>query len=152
MSEIKDVLLLQLDHAWDHPWESVQSSLKDVSEEMSSWQHESFRGEEREANWPLPGTILWQLAHLANCKRHYTEMIKIRPNEPAEFQFLPRERLGDALESLAQFHRELRTAIAALTASELNEKVSNGQTLVEFITMMIRHDAWHASQIKIAQR
>ena len=152
MNDVRDVLLMQLDHAWSHPWESVQSAMKGVSEETAAWQHASYANAEREANWPLPGTILWQLAHLAACKRYYAGAIRARPKEPNDPDYLPRATLSEALASLAEVHAALRTAIAELKDAELGEKVANGQTLAEFITMTIRHDAWHSSQIKMVQR
>ena len=152
MNNVRDVLLMQLDHAWNHPWESVQSAMKGMSEETAAWQHASYSNAEREANWPLPGTILWQLAHLAACKRYYAGAIRARPKESEDSDYLPRATLSEALASLAEVHETLRAAISELNDSALSEKVANGQTLVEFITMTIRHDAWHASQIKMVQR
>jgi len=124
------VLLLQLDHAWSHPWESVQTALKGVSEEVGNWQAECYRSETPEPNWPQPGTIRRHVAHLAACKREYLEKIKARPKDASpETEYFPCSTLKEGLSSLSATHSELRAAIAALSDADLEDKVLHGQVL-----------------------
>ena len=70
-----DTFLLQFDHAWGHDFESLAAALDGVTEEEAAWQAPAYAGAEREDGWPPPGSIHWQVAHVAHCKRYYTDLI-----------------------------------------------------------------------------
>ena len=52
MTSNKEELLASFNAVWSHPWESVESILKDVSEEEAWYQHPIYSKEEREAGHP----------------------------------------------------------------------------------------------------
>ena len=80
----KEELLAAFDAVWSHPWESVESILKDVSEEEAWYQHPIYSKEERKAGHPPSGSILWHIVHLGHCYRWYKAMILLRPDKPTE--------------------------------------------------------------------
>jgi hypothetical protein len=149
-----DAFLTQLDHAWDHKFESVQAVLADVAEEEAAWQAPCYADEPPEEGWPLPGTVHWQVAHLAHCKRHYAEFVLRRrePDRPPVVPRPPNRTFAEELTELAAAHTALREAIAACTDDELDVVVGNGMPLREFLAMSTRHDTWHAGQIAVARR
>ena len=149
-----EAFLKQLDHAWKHKWESLEAALHDVTEEEATWQARCYRKVEREEGWPPPGTIRWQVAHIAHCKRHYTDFIKApgsseRPPVPER---KPTATFAEDRVELAEAHGAQRDAIASLSDSDLELPVGNGMPLGEFLAMAIRHDTWHAAQITVARR
>lgn len=148
------LLLRFVDDAWAHEYESVASALDGVSEEEAHWQAPCYLDEPQEAEWPLPGTILWQVLHLAHCKRHYALYVQQRgqAGHPQVPEFQPHRDLKGARASLAQAHGALRAAIAEVKAAELALKAGNSMALPEFISMIQRHDAWHAGQIALVRR
>ncbi len=149
-----DVLLLAFDHAWEHRWESLQSALKGVEAPEAQWQAPAYAEAEREEGWPLPGSIAWQVAHVAHCKRYYTEVIlqRARPGEPAMPPRPPHQGFEEEVAGLRAAHAAQRVAIAALSDADLEARVGSAMSLVEFVTMCTRHDVWHASQIAVARR
>ena len=149
-----DVLLLSFDHAWAHRWESFAAVLDGVHPDEAGWQAPAYGDAEVEARWPLPGSIHWQVAHTAHCKRHYAELLTQRdragrPPEPVREQALT---FDEDLALLRHVHARQREAIAALTDADLDGRVGNAMNVAEFIAMTIRHDVWHASQIAVARR
>jgi len=149
-----EVLLLAFDHAWEHTWESLQSALQGVGVQEAEWQAPAYAEAEREAGWPLPGSIAWQVAHVAHCKRYYTEVIlqRARPGEPATPPRPPHQGFEVELVGLRAAHAVQRAAIAALGDTDLATRVGSAMSLVEFVTMCTRHDVWHAAQIAVARR
>ncbi len=146
--------LAQFDHAWDHRWESLTGALAGVAPEEATWQAACYAGEAREPGWPAPGTVHWQVAHLAHCKRYYAAVIRARgaPARP-EVEPRPGERsFAEDVADLRATHADLRRAIAECGAHELGVAVGGGMDLAEFLAMAIRHDAWHAAQIAVARR
>jgi len=149
-----ETLLRGLDDAWAHKWESLTGTLAGVAEEEAAWQAPCYAAEEPEAGWPLPGTTLWQVAHLAHCKRYYAAVVRSRGREkrPEPAPRAPLTSLGEERAALEAAHREERAAIQACRDDEMGTSVGGGMTLGEFLAMAIRHDTWHASQIAIARR
>ncbi|MGQ0615271.1 MAG: DinB family protein [Planctomycetaceae bacterium] len=149
-----EVFLKQLDDAWAHPWESIAVVLTDVGEAESEWQAPCYRTVEREEGWPAPGTILWQVAHLAHCKEHYAAILRHRadsaaPPAPAR---KPYRTFGEEMLALKVAHAGERAALAEIGDEELGRPVLGKMPLGEFIAMILRHDAWHAGQIAMARR
>ncbi len=149
-----DVLLLAFDHAWEHKWESLQGALRGLGPEEAAWQAPAYAPAEREPGWPLPGSIAWQVAHVAHCKRHYTEMIleRARPGAPPALPRPSHQGFEEEVEGLRAAHAAQRAAIAALSDADLETHVDNGTSLAEFVTTCTRHDTWHAAQIAVARR
>lgn len=153
MSEI-DAYLNQLDEAWSHPFESMSSALDGVTDDEAFWQAPCYADEEREEGWPPPGTIAWQIAHVAHCKRHYTDYFR-RAGEterPPVEPWTPVETLAELRAALVAAHTEQRAAIASLGDAGLDLTAGNDMPFREFLAMCIRHDSWHASQIAVARR
>ncbi len=148
------MLLRFVDDAWSHSYESVASALEGVSEEEACWQADCYADEPQEAGWPQPGTILWQVLHLAHCKRHYALYIQQRGQAkgPQAPEFQPHQDLQSARTALAQAHGALRAALAQVKVAELDCKAGNSMVLPEFVSMIQRHDAWHAGQIALVRR
>lgn len=142
-----EVFLRQFDDAWRHRWESLLPVLDGVTEEEAAWQPPCYRSEPATA--PPAGTILWQIDHLARCKRAYTATLRGHsPEKPPEAA----RTFAEALERLADAHRAQRETIASLVDADLDRPAEDGMTVAEFLTSTIRHDTWHASQIAVARR
>jgi hypothetical protein len=149
-----DAFLLSLDQAWTHRWESLSAVLDGIHPEEAEWQAPVYGDAEHEDGWPLAGSIHWQVAHVAHCKRAYTEYIlqRDRPGRPPAPP-RPRDTTWDEeVAGLKRAHARQRDAIASLTDADLGGRVGNGMTLAEFLAMCVRHDVWHASQIAVARR
>ena len=143
------------DDAWSHSWESLQGTLKGVAEDEAAFVPADYRGEEQEAGWPAAGSMLWQVAHLMHCKAYYTQLILQRgdtPGNPEAEPFEPRGDFAAYCAALDGTHGRQREVMAALTQADMDLKVGNGMALPEFLSMIIRHDIWHASQIAVARR
>lgn len=149
-----DVLLLAFDHASSHRWESLQEALKGVTPEEAAWQAPAYADAEHEAGWPRPGTIHWQVAHIAHCKRYYADVLTQRdragrppaPPRPPDLDWAAEQA------ELEAAHTAQRASIAALTDADLATRVGDAMSVAEFVAMCTRHDAWHASQIAVARR
>jgi uncharacterized damage-inducible protein DinB len=149
-----DAFLLSLDHAWTHRWESLANVLDGIHPDEAGWQAPTYGDAEHEAGWPPPGSIHWQVAHIAHCKRSYTEYIlqRDRPGRPPAPPRLPDRTWDQEVVALKHAHARQRDAIASLTDADLETRVGNAMTVAEFLAMIIRHDIWHASQIAVARR
>lgn len=148
-----DALLSQIDDAWAHKWESMASALRGVSEEEARWQAPCYAKEEQEEGWPLPGTILWQVAHVAACKDYYTRCIRLRPSkEIPERDWSPDPALAPLRERMDGIQRRFRAAVAEASPGDLRVTVRGERPLLEFVQMAVRHDVWHASQIAVVRR
>ena len=149
-----DAHLLQLDHAWEHVWESLTAALDGVTQEEAFWQAPCYAGEEREEGWPPPGTIAWQLAHVTHCKRYYAAMCRQAgaPGPPDVVPWTPCATLAELRAAVAGAHAEERAAIAALGDERLGLTAGNGIPFREFVAGCVRHVTWHASQIAVARR
>lgn len=146
--------LRAFDDAWEHKWESLADVLADLGEEEAAWQAPCYRAEPHEEGWPKPGTVWWQVAHVAHCKRYYTRIVRAPGVEerPDAAPYLPVASCADEIAGLRAAHVDQRAAIAALAEPQLALKVGNGMRLDEFLAMTIRHDTWHAAQIAVARR
>jgi len=150
----KDAFLRQLDDAWAHKWESLSAVLEGVTEEEANWQAPCYASEEREEGWPAPGTVRWQVAHVAHCKRYYTKFVRApgvleRPQADAR---VPPATFAAEVAALKEAHAAQRAALDALDDGDLAKPVGNGMPMDEFLAMAIRHDAWHGAQIAVARR
>ncbi|MFT4648723.1 MAG: hypothetical protein ACI9X4_001955 [Glaciecola sp.] len=147
--------LAMFDDAWSHSWESFSEVLKGVGEAEAAHVPSMYAGEEPEAGWPAPGSILWQVAHVQHCKAYYTSLIEQRgtpPGNPAAEPCVSHASFADHQLALQSTHALQRAAIAALGREDMDQKVGNGMALPEFLSMIIRHDIWHASQIAVGRR
>lgn len=146
--------LRTFDDAWEHKWESLSAALEGVGEDEASWQPPCYRDEPVEEGWPKPGTIWWQVAHIAHCKRYYTLFVRAPGVEerPEAAPYRPVASFAEEVEGLKTAHAEQRAAIAALEDRHLPMRVGNAMTMSEFLAMATRHDTWHASQIALVRR
>ncbi len=148
----KEELLVSFDEVWSHKWESLDSALKDVTEDEARYQHPSYAQEPNELHHSQSGTILWHLVHLAHCYRHYAPAIKDRPIRPPEPDAPRASTLEEATKNLQLYRRRLREVIESLSDNALEEKMGNGESVAQFVRSIIRHDAWHGGQIALAKR
>ncbi len=153
MSEIHGYLR-SFDDAWSHAWESVQAVLEGVSAAEAFWQAAAYEDEPREEGWPAPGTIAWHVAHMAHCKRYYTEIVR-RAGEterPDAAPWAEVSSLDGLLGVLRAAHADQRAAIASLSDEQLHLTTPNDMSLSAFLAMCTRHDTWHAGQIAVVRR
>ena len=149
-----DVHLAALDDAWSHDWESLSAVLEGVTDEEAHWQAQAYAAEEQEGGWPPEGTILWHVAHLAHCKRYYAGIVRARAQATAP-ESEPRAPLPDfsaERKALEAAHAEQRAAYASIGDDDLTVKACGKMPLGEFLSMTVRHDAWHAAQIAVLRR
>jgi len=142
-----DAFLLSLDNAWEHDWESLMSVLAGVTEEEAGWQAPCYATEPRSDAAPPPGSIRWQVTHLAFYKREYTA--QLLGDEEAPSPELPERSTATYEEDLADLrraHLAERAAMAALGDDDLTPDMA------DFLTNIIRHDVWHGGQIALARR
>jgi uncharacterized damage-inducible protein DinB len=148
----KQEILASFDEVWSHKWESIDAVLKDMTDDEARFVHPIYLGIEREEGFPSNGSILWHLTHLAFCYRHYSEGLRAMPAKPADTSGHEPASVEDAIEDLKRSRQTLREEIAGLADSSLDQKVWFGDTVAQFIRMIIRHDAWHSAQIAVARR
>ena len=148
----KEELLASFDAVWSHPWESVESILKDVSEEEAWYQHPVYSKEEREAGHPLSGSILWHIVHLGHCYKWYKEIILTYPQRPPEPSPPEAKNLVEGTNNLKLLRKDLRECIASLPEDTFEEKLYNDRSISDQVRMIVRHDAWHGGQIAVARR
>lgn len=149
-----DAFVLQLDQTWDHDFESIDRVLDGVTEAEATWAGAAWAEVEPEAGWPAPGTIAWQVAHLAYYKSYYARCVLHavgRGPEPTVAR-APAASFAEEREGLAAAHAEQRAAIASLSDDDLDRPVIDGPPLADFLATTIRHDAWHAGQIAVIRR
>ena len=147
--------LSMFDDAWSHPWESLSVVLEGVTEPEACHVAPMYSQARSEAGWPAAGSILWQLAHLSHCKAYYTALIEQRGTDPGNPDPSTAKHPADFAglhQALKATHAEQRRVLAGLTQEDMELKVGNGMALPEFLSMIIRHDIWHASQIALARR
>lgn len=145
-------LLQAMDHAWDHPFESLDYILYGLDEEEALWRAQAWQAEPREEGFPPPGTILFHLVHLAHCKGFYAQVLRQLPAKPQDPTPPQAETLAQALAVLEDAHTELRAALAELAPESVTAKIFNGKTVSEFVHGTVRHDAWHGGQIAVLRR
>src|SRR5688572_20441667 len=129
----KEQLLSGFDDVWSHQWESFAMAMKDVTEEMASYQHPIYSSLPHEDGYPKQGTILWHIVHLAHCHLHYIDVIVHRPvkmdDPPVPFA----DNLADAIATSDAACQKLRSAIAQLEEKDLADPISNGDSVMAFI-------------------
>ncbi len=145
-----EMALRQLDDLWDHEWESLASVLRGLTDEEARWQAPCYAGVETPAGEPQAGTILWQVAHVAGCKREYAAFFGATGAAPDAVA--PSAGIAAFLEDLARAHRTERAALSVVKRADLERVLPNGQTVLRQIAIALRHDAWHAGQIALARR
>lgn len=149
-----EVHLAALDDGWGHAWESLTHVLAGVTEEEAAWEAPGYEQEEPEAGWPSEGTILWHVAHLAHCKRYYAAVIRARHEEAAP-EACARTSLPNFAQERAALeaaHGEQRAAMGEIGEEGLSQTTCNSMPLGEFLSMTIRHDAWHGGQLAVLRR
>lgn len=146
-------LLRMYDEAWSHRDESVMAALEDVTSAEARWQHPAYAAEEQMPGMPAPGTILWQIAHLAHSARHYTEILRRRPVSEEPRTLPPSAAtLPDLLASMQRAHAALRAEMAGVSERDLSQPCARGMSVEVFLRMVMRHDTWHAGQIVVMRR
>ena len=148
----KDEILASFDETGNHPWESLESALKDLTEDEALYQHPCYAELEQEEGYPPSGSVMWHLTHLSHCYLHYCDVVRSRPVKPEDPPTPEARSLRDAIANVRRYRGDLRSAIAQLSEAEFEEGVYNQKSLAEFARMTIRHDAWHGGQIAMARR
>lgn len=149
----RNQLLRMFDDAWDHRDESVHAALKGITPEEAKWQHPAYAAGTPEHGMPPPGTVLWQIAHLAHSAAHYTCILRDRPVREEPRTPPPAGSTLSALRTqMERHHAALRSEIAALSDRDLRPVCAREMTVEAFLRMAIRHDSWHAGQIVVIRR
>ncbi|MCB0712098.1 MAG: DinB family protein [Ignavibacteriae bacterium] len=147
-------LALQLfDDSWAHNYESIHSALDDLTEDEAQWQHSSYAGIETEQNLPLPGSILWHIAHIEYYAKVYASILRNRP--VSEYPDLPPSTASTLPELRSAMNvalQELRDAIAALHDEDLESNCIAEASVAEFLGLVMRHQTWHSGEIAVARR
>jgi DinB superfamily len=146
-------LLQMFDDTWSQQRESLRSIPQGVTSEESMWQDPAYAAEPFVQVLPEPGTILWQVAHLEHCARHYTEILRKRPiaREPATPPPGIAE-LSELINRLERARRLLREEIQRLSEADLDSPCARGMSVGVFVRGVIRHEAWHAGQLAVIRR
>jgi len=148
-----DQMIRLLNESIYHRDESVLSALEGVKNKELTWQHPAYSEEEHRQGMPPPGTIVWHIAHLVHSCEHYEAIIRERP-----VQHEPDTRppgINDSTElinNLLKVHEKLIRTVSGIPDSELSGDCARGMTLDEFLRMVIRHNTWHAGQIRLLRR
>ena len=150
-----EVVLRQVDQGYDKKsWHgtNLRGALRGVTAAQAAWR-------------PGPGRHnIWELTlHSAYWK--YTVRRRIQGGKPGGFaldgsNFLARpaaETFSEAdwkrdIGILAEAHRELRTAAAALTVEGLEMGMAGKMRLLDLLLGIAAHDLYHAGQIQLLKR
>jgi uncharacterized damage-inducible protein DinB len=149
-----DVMLAGFDHALKHSWESLHGALLDLTPEEAARRHPAWAHEPHDDGVGKPGTVLWFLNHLEHCHRHYTAVLRARPNTnspdtkpPGELDF------AQVLSALQAANADLRAELAKLKDADLDQPcTTDNRSVAEFLLGVIRHIAWHGGQIATLRR
>lgn len=148
-----ELLLASFDDVWNHRWESTTSVLEGVTPEEAGWRHPAYAREEEDEGLPLPGTILWHIAHLEYCTRYYTDILRLRPVTDDPEVVLPKDlSFPRIIELLADARAGLRHEMSLLTDRDLDAPCHHGKSVSEFLRMVIRHESWHGGQMAVVRR
>ena len=148
-----DLILHTYDDSWSHAWESVDSVLQGITDEEAAWQSPAYRDETPQSGLPLPGTILWHIAHVEHCARMYAGVLRTRPVDA--YPDLPPPSpltLSELVPAMEAARNELREAIASLKEDHLEETCIGQQSVAEFLGNILRHHTWHGGEIAVARR
>jgi uncharacterized damage-inducible protein DinB len=148
-----DQMICSLNDSIYHRDESVLNALEGVKTEESEWQHPAYSEVFHLQGMPPPGTIGWHVSHLVHSCEHYAAIIRERPvqNEPKTRPPGIHE-ITELINSLRKSHDKLIRAVSGIPDSELSGDCARGMTLDEFLRMVIRHNTWHAGQIRLLRR
>jgi uncharacterized damage-inducible protein DinB len=152
MSDIA-LLLIQLDQAYDHrSWHgtNLRGSIRGLTPEAAAWR-------------PAPGrhNIHELVVHAAYWKYAVWRRLTGEPRGAFPFEgsnWFPREGADAAqwradVRLLADTHRRLRDAVAALDPRALTPPMTRGrETPLSLISGIIAHDLYHAGQIQLVKR
>ncbi|MBF6594808.1 MAG: DinB family protein [Thermaceae bacterium] len=148
-----ELLLTLIDQAYDvRTWHgsNLRNALRGVDAETALWRPQPERHN------------IWELAlHCAYWKYIISKALRGEesksnfPRKPANFAAIPEKPTPKAwkedLGLLEQYHLELRQAVAALKAKDLEQK-SGRWTLAEHAFGAANHDIYHAGQIRLLRR
>ena len=148
----KEEMLAAFEDAWSYKWESLESVLDGITEEEAAYQHSVYSEAEREEGYPLAGTIMWHLVHLAHCYRHYANAIERRLTPHEELPVPNADSLAEAISNLKRYRAQLRNAIVSVPEDQLDDEVFGYDTVAHLVRLTVRHDAWHGSQIAVVKR
>ncbi|MGF1669486.1 MAG: DinB family protein [Balneolaceae bacterium] len=122
-----EFLLQAFDDAWSHKDESLYGVVRGLTPEEASWQHPAYSQEKPMPGLPIPGTILWQLAHLEHSARHYAAILEQRPVKEEPQTPPPEvESLAGLLAELASAQANLRAQIEQLSNQDLVKPCARG--------------------------
>ena len=143
-----------IEDAWDHAFESLQTVLRGITNEEAEFQDPAFAQEPEEEGWPKPGSIRWQVAHVAHCKRYYALLLRRRgeSERPSVDPRKPTANIAADVAELGAAQADLLAALDETQAPELSGSVPTGMAIPEFLSMVARHAAWHGGQIALARR
>jgi uncharacterized damage-inducible protein DinB len=143
-----------IEDAWNHAWESLETVLRAITDEEAEFQDPAYAQEPEEGGWPMPGSIRWQVAHVAHCKRYYALLLRNRGTKerPSGGRRTPTTDIAADIAELAASQADLLAALDEIQADELTGSVPTGMAIPEFLSMITRHDAWHGGQIAMARR
>jgi hypothetical protein len=148
----KQTLLAAFDDAWSHQWESFESATKGLTEEEALFQHPAYAMEKQDEGWPKPGSVLWHLTHLEYWYHYYLDTLERMPEPaPENPDVEPTQSFDAAMSRLLETRAKLRAKIESLSDDDLAVQL-RGMPVAEFVRMVIRHDTWHSSQIRMARR
>jgi hypothetical protein len=155
---VSDAYIRQIREAVHHPWESVQASLAGVSDEVAVWAPPGYGADiERTLGWPPPGSILWHANHLLDCKRAYAHALR---HAGAPSPELEEYRVRPSLEAIGEDYRcvmdDMIDAVGHIPESTWDSLCitwsGEALPLASFLNMSLRHEAWHAGQVRLVRR
>ena len=117
-----DLLVDQIDSALKHEWQSITSSLKDISEDEFFWQADCYLETTTKEGQPKKGTVHWHINHLTSLKNYYIECIKHRPS--TDIKFSRKKKTNDYLKEINKLelaHNEYKNFVSELQDSSLTD-------------------------------
>jgi len=147
-------MLAGFDHALKHDWESLHGAIAGLGQDAAALQHPAYAELEHDAGVGKPGTVLWFLNHLEHCHRHYTAVLRGRPNKSSPETKPPGELdFARVLPALKAANADLRAEIAKLKDADLDQPcTTDNKPVAEFLLGVIRHIAWHGGQVATLRR
>lgn len=146
------LIINALDGSWTG-YESLSQAIHGISEEEAHWQDPSYQSLPQKEGWPKEGTIFWQIAHIALCKRYYIDCLKNKSSKDIIWPIrIPDPKFSKEMDYLRVLQDEMRDLIKKLSDSDLNLMIDETTPLHQYLHEKIRHDVWHASQIAVLRR
>ena len=138
--------------SWSHPWDSLASVLPGITQEAAAWACPAYADDiETPADWPKPGSILWQLNHILACKAGYTSVLRAMDHD-ADADTPPLHDLAQLKAALASAGEAYITALLERSDEDFARVIGRDLTLRAFIDSNLRHEIWHAGQIAVLKR